>query len=132
SEVITAQNEKRDPQHAAEDIERQKARVGHAANARNKTIIIARFMPIIRTFAPFVAGIGRMTYSRFLPFDVFGGVLWISLFILGGYYFGNIPVVRRNFSLVILAIIVVSILPGIIEVIRNRKGSVQTKPPVTR
>jgi membrane-associated protein len=92
-----------------------------------KTIILARFMPIIRTFAPFVAGIGRMTYIRFFSFDVLGGVLWISLFILGGYYFGNIPVVKRNFSLVILAIIVVSLLPGIIEVIRNRRAAVKAE-----
>lgn len=86
-----------------------------------KTIIIARFMPIVRTFAPFVAGIGRMTYARFFSYNVFGGILWIALFLLGGYYFGNIPVVKRNFSLVIFAIIILSILPAIIEIIRNRK-----------
>jgi len=83
-----------------------------------KTIIIARFMPIIRTFAPFVAGIGRMTYSRFLLYNVVGGVLWIVLFLLAGYLFGNIPVVKRNFTLVIFGIIVVSILPGVIEYLR--------------
>jgi Uncharacterized membrane-associated protein len=92
-----------------------------------KTIIIARFMPIIRTFAPFVAGVGQMTYSRFLPFDVLGGVLWISLFILGGFYFGNIPVIKRNFSIVIFAIIFLSILPGIIELIRARMEKSRTK-----
>ncbi len=86
-----------------------------------KTIIFARFMPIIRTFAPFVAGIGSMTYGRFLTFNVIGGVLWIALFIIGGYYFGNIPVVKKNFTLVILAIIFLSILPAIIELIRNRR-----------
>lgn len=83
-----------------------------------KTIIIARFMPIIRTFAPFVAGIGRMTYSRFLLYNVVGGVLWIVLFMFAGYLFGNIPIVKRNFTLVIFGIIFVSILPGVIEYLR--------------
>jgi len=85
-----------------------------------KTIIIARFMPIIRTFAPFVAGVGSMTYGRFLSYNVIGGVAWIALFILGGYFFGNIPAVKHNFTLVILAIIFISILPGIIEFVRQR------------
>ena len=85
-----------------------------------KTIIIARFMPIIRTFAPFVAGIGKMTYVRFISYNVVGGIAWIAVFIFGGYYFGNIPVVKRNFTLVILAIILLSILPGIIEFVRHR------------
>jgi membrane-associated protein len=88
-----------------------------------KTIIIARFVPIIRTFAPFVAGIGRMTYLRFLSYNVVGGVAWIALFIFGGYFFGNIPIVKRNFTLVIIAIIFVSILPGIIEFARQRYGA---------
>jgi len=85
-----------------------------------KTIIIARFMPIIRTFAPFVAGVGSMTYPRFLTYNVIGGVAWIALFIFGGYFFGNIPSVKQNFTLVIMAIIVISILPPIIEFIRHR------------
>jgi membrane-associated protein len=85
-----------------------------------KTIIIARFMPIIRTFAPFVAGIGSMTYARFLTFNVLGGISWIGLFLYGGYFFGNIPVVKRNFTIVIMAIIFISILPGIIEYVRHR------------
>lgn len=85
-----------------------------------KTIIIARFMPIIRTFAPFVAGIGSMTYARFIAFNVFGGIFWIAFFIFGGYYFGNIPVVKKNFSLVILVIIILSIMPGVIEYVRHR------------
>ncbi len=85
-----------------------------------KTIVIARFVPIIRTFAPFVAGIGRMTYSRFLTYNVAGGLAWIVIFVLGGYFFGNIPVVRRNFTLVIFAIIVLSVLPGLIEILRQR------------
>jgi membrane-associated protein len=88
-----------------------------------KTIVIARFVPIIRTFAPFVAGIGKMTYGRFLSYNVFGGVLWVLLFVLGGYYFGNIGIVRRNFSLVILAIVVISIMPGVIEALRHRARS---------
>jgi len=85
-----------------------------------KTIIIARFVPIIRTFAPFVAGIGSMTYRKFLAYNVIGGVLWIFSLTLAGYFFGNIPVVRKNFSLVIMAIVVISILPGVIEYLRQR------------
>jgi membrane-associated protein len=85
-----------------------------------KTIIIARFMPIIRTFAPFVAGIGNMTYMRFLSYNVSGGILWIASFVFGGYYFGNIPMVKRNFTLVIVAIIVLSVMPGIIEFLRHK------------
>ena len=85
-----------------------------------KTIILARFIPIIRTFAPFVAGIGSMTYRRFIIYNVFGGIAWLVLFVLGGYLFGNIPVVKQNFSLVIFAIIFLSILPGIIEFLRHR------------
>ena len=85
-----------------------------------KTIIIARFMPIIRTFAPFVAGLGKMTYVRFISYNVVGGIVWIAVFIFGGYYFGNIPMVKRNFTLVIVAIIFLSILPGIIEFVRHR------------
>ena len=86
-----------------------------------KTIIIARFMPIIRTFAPFVAGIGKMSYARFISYNVLGGIFWIVSFILGGYFFGNIPVVKRNFTIVIFAIIIISILPAVIEFFRHRK-----------
>jgi membrane-associated protein len=85
-----------------------------------KTIIIARFVPIIRTFAPFVAGIGSMTYWRFISYNVIGGVAWILICTLAGYLFGNLPIVRENFSLVILAIIIISVLPGIIEYMRHR------------
>lgn len=88
-----------------------------------KTIILARFIPIIRTFAPFVAGIGRMTYGRFISYNVFGGLAWIAIFLFGGYYFGNIPVVRRNFTLVILAIIFISVLPVVIEFLNQRYRS---------
>lgn len=88
-----------------------------------KTIIIARFIPIIRTFAPFVAGIGRMTYWRFITYNVVGGITWIAIFLFGGYHFGNLPVVKRNFTLVILAIIILSILPGATEYWRQRQQS---------
>jgi membrane-associated protein len=85
-----------------------------------KTIILARFIPIIRTFAPFVAGVGAMTYSRFLFYNVVGAVAWVGLFTFGGYFFGNLPFVKDNFTLVILAIIFVSVVPGIVEFIRER------------
>lgn len=87
-----------------------------------KTIIIARFMPIIRTFAPFVAGIGRMTYIKFLLYNITGGILWISLFIFGGYYFGNIPFVKHNFTVVIFVIIFISLIPIVIEFLRHKYG----------
>jgi membrane-associated protein len=86
-----------------------------------KTIIIARFVPIIRTFAPFLAGVGKMNYSRFGLFNISGAILWVVLFSLAGFWFGNIPVVRKNFTLVILAIIIVSVLPAVIEALRARK-----------
>jgi len=85
-----------------------------------KTIIIARFVPIVRTFAPFVAGIGSMTYSRFLNYNVIGGIAWVASFFWGGYYFGNIPVIKRNFTLVIIVIIIISIMPGVIEYLRQK------------
>jgi membrane-associated protein len=86
-----------------------------------KTIILARFVPIIRTFAPFVAGVGKMTYSRFMMFNVTGGVLWVILLVPAGYFFGNLAIVRENFSLVVLVIIFLSILPGLVEFLRERK-----------
>ena len=85
-----------------------------------KTIIYARFIPIIRTFAPFVAGIGTMSYTRFATYNVVGGVLWVTLFLFAGYFFGGLPMIRSNFTLVIFTIIFISILPPIIEVIRER------------
>ena len=88
-----------------------------------KTIIIARFMPIIRTFAPFVAGIGQMSYGKFLLYNVVGGLIWIAGFLYAGYFFGNIPVVKRNFTLVVFAIIVVSMLPAVIEYWRARRSA---------
>ncbi|HOW81273.1 MAG TPA: DedA family protein [Spirochaetota bacterium] len=86
-----------------------------------KTIIIARFVPIIRTFAPFVAGVGSMTYLKFISYNVIGGLLWITLFLSGGYFFGNIPFVKKNFSMIIIAIIVISVMPGVVEFFRQRK-----------
>lgn len=86
-----------------------------------KTIVIARFMPIIRTFAPFVAGIGAMTYSKFIIYNVLGGIAWVAIFIFGGYYFGNLPMVKNNFTLVIMAIIIISVMPGVIEYFRQRR-----------
>jgi len=83
-----------------------------------KTIIIARFMPIIRTFAPFVAGIGKMKYRKFLLYNIVGGVVWVSLFLFAGYFFGALPFVKDNFTIVIITIIIISIIPGIIEYMR--------------
>jgi len=85
-----------------------------------KTIILARFIPIIRTFAPFVAGIGTMSYWRFIAYNIVGGVVWVAMFVYGGYYFGNLPMVKHNFTLVIFAIIFISILPGVIEFLRHK------------
>lgn len=89
-----------------------------------KTIIIARFIPIIRTFAPFVAGVGTMQYRRFIVYNILGGFIWVFGFTILGYFFGNIPAVKRNFTLVIFGIIFLSVLPAIIEVLRHRN---QTK-----
>jgi len=88
-----------------------------------KTIIIARFVPIVRTFAPFVAGIGAMTYWRFLAYNVVGGILWVAVCLFAGYFFGNLPIVKKNFSLAILAIVILSIMPAVVEYIRHRRES---------
>ncbi len=85
-----------------------------------KTIILARFIPIIRTFAPFVAGIGKMTYWHFASYNLIGAALWALLFVLGGYYFADLPVVKTHFHLVIVAIVIISCLPALIEYWRER------------
>lgn len=86
-----------------------------------KTIILARFVPIVRTFAPFVAGVGAMTYSKFVVYNIVGGILWVGICMGGGYLFGGLPIVKDNFSLVVLGIIFVSILPGVFEFIRAKR-----------
>ena len=88
-----------------------------------KTIIMARFIPIVRTFAPFVAGMGHMSYHHFLAYNVIGGVLWVTIFSYLGYFFGNMDIVKDNLSLVLVAIIVLSILPAIIEIIRHKRAA---------
>lgn len=87
------------------------------------TIIIARFVPIVRTFAPFVAGLGAMTYAKFVFYNVIGGLIWVSLCVYAGYFLGNIPWIKDNFEKVILIIIVLSIMPGIIEFLRHRRAA---------
>jgi membrane-associated protein len=88
-----------------------------------KTIIFARFVPIVRTFAPFVAGIGAMNYARFILFNIVGGVAWVVSFVLLGYYFGNMPIIKRNFSFIIIAIVILSVAPAFIEFLRHRFGA---------
>ena len=85
-----------------------------------KTIIIARFVPIVRTFAPFLAGVGTMSYARFLVYNVTGAALWVGIVLFAGYLFGGVPIIQRNFSLVIIGIIFVSLLPAIIEFVRAK------------
>ncbi|HUH17797.1 DedA family protein [Albibacterium sp.] len=86
-----------------------------------KTIIYARFIPIVRTFAPFVAGVGTMSYARFASYNIIGALLWVTSFLFLGYFFGGLPIIKDNFTVVIFAIIILSIIPPIIEVFRNRK-----------
>lgn len=93
-----------------------------------KTIIIARFMPIIRTFAPFVAGVGSMPYRRFLSYNVVGAALWVVSFVLLGYFFGNLPAVKENFTLVIFAIIGISVMPGVIAWVRHKLAQGNNQP----
>ena len=88
-----------------------------------KTIILARFVPIVRTFAPFVAGVGAMSYGKFISYNVIGGIAWVAIFTFMGYFFGNLPFVRDNFSFVVIAIIIISVMPAVYEIIRDRMDS---------
>ncbi|GIV54312.1 MAG: membrane protein [Candidatus Kapaibacterium sp.] len=92
-----------------------------------KTIVLARFVPIVRTFAPFIAGLGQMTYRRFALFNIIGAIAWVVSFTLLGFAFGNVPIVKRNFTLVIAAIIVVSMLPALVELIRQRRAAINSR-----
>jgi membrane-associated protein len=86
-----------------------------------KTIIYARFIPIIRTFAPFIAGVGTMTYRKFATYNITGGVLWVGMFLFLGYFFGGMPIIKQNFTYVIFAIIILSVLPPVVEIIRGKR-----------
>lgn len=86
-----------------------------------KTIVLARFVPIVRTFAPFVAGVGRMNYRYFVTYNIVGGIAWIAIFISAGYFFGNIPIVKNNFEIVTLVIVLISVLPMIFEYVQSRR-----------
>ncbi len=92
------------------------------------TIIVARFVPIVRTFAPFLAGVGRMRYARFLAYNVVGGLAWVALFVLGGYFFGNIPLVKDNLFIVLIVIIFISVLPVALEFLRHRRAARTASP----
>jgi membrane-associated protein len=93
-----------------------------------KTIFLARFVPIVRTFAPFVAGIGRMSYGYFVSYNIMGGIVWVSVFTVAGYLFGNVPFVQDNFTLVVIAIIFVSIVPVLIEALKARREPKEPAP----
>jgi Uncharacterized membrane-associated protein len=86
------------------------------------TIVVGRFIPIIRTFVPFVAGIGEMSYSKFITYNMLGGFLWVVLFLGGGYFFGDLPFIKQHFSYVLIAIIIISIIPGIVTFIKEKRN----------
>jgi membrane-associated protein len=96
-----------------------------------KTILLARFIPIIRTFAPFVAGVGEMKYGHFLSYNAVGGIIWPAMFLFGGYYFGNIPFIKEHFSLVVIAIVLISLIPAVVEVLKNKKKPAEVTPAAT-
>ena len=99
-----------------------------------KTIILARFIPIIRTFAPFVAGIGAMSYGHFISYNIIGGVLWVGIFVFMGYFFGNLPFVQEHFGVVVIAIILISVLPAVYEFLKERslaKNKAKAEPELT-
>ena len=91
-----------------------------------KTIILARFIPIIRTFAPFVAGIGKMIYSKFVTFNIAGGIAWVGFFLFAGYFFGNLPIIKDNYHFAIVGIIFISVLPAVIEYLKHHKDRKKT------
>jgi membrane-associated protein len=97
----------------------------------NKTIFLARFVPIVRTFAPFVAGVGRMAYADFFSYNVFGGITWVALFSFAGYFFGNIPFIRDHFSLVVIAIVLISLIPMVVEGLKVRRENKRAKAGLT-
>jgi membrane-associated protein len=92
-----------------------------------KTIILARFIPIIRTFAPFVAGIGKMTYLHFISYNIIGGIAWVSICVLGGHYLANVEFVKKHFELVLIAIVMISVLPAVIEVLRQKAAAAKQR-----
>lgn len=96
-----------------------------------KTIILARFVPIVRTFAPFVAGVGTMKYGRFVVYNVAGGCLWVAMFTLGGFFFGNLDFVKKNFSLVVVGIVLISVMPMVWELLKARREAGQLPPNAT-